>query len=89
MTEALWKCREITLKSRITRLRNKSKKSSLLENKIQLQRQAKLAQQELHQHRLNYFKLTWQDGEISKEGEAALERMYNHCCKRPTSQVTR
>lgn len=76
MTEAMWKRREITLKSRITRLSNKSKKASTLEIKFQLQRQAKQARQELHQHRLNYFELTGQDVQTPK-GLVDTEKLVN------------
>lgn len=58
MNEEMWKRREISLKGKITRLRNKSQKAERLQKKIELQRKEKQARDELHQHRLNYFELT-------------------------------
>jgi len=58
MTEPEWERKSITLKCRITKLRNKSKQAALLATKLDLNRQRKQAEDELLQHKLDFHKLT-------------------------------
>ena len=59
MTKDEWERKAITLKSRITRTKNKLKSSNeSLSIKLALKEKVKEAEEELWNHKLNYFELT-------------------------------
>ena len=59
MTKDEWERKAITLKSRITRAKNKLKSSNeSLSIKLALKEKVKEAEEELWNHKLNYFELT-------------------------------